>query len=73
MNVRSKHFSMRRLIMGLGRVQEAKYVKICGPGREKLVLQAAQEALLVDMDCEDDDNDEPMEFDDPFADVSFDE
>ena len=95
MNVRSKHFTMRRLIMGLGRVQEAKYVKICSPGREKVVLQAAQEAyesyekraqkeaeaeaiaakaaeeaLLVDM--EDDGDEEPMEFDDPFADVSFD-
>ena len=96
MNVKSKHFTMRHLVMGLGRVQEAKFVKICGPGRERMVLQAAQEAydayekraqneaeaqaaaaageaLMADMDCEDDGNDEPMDFDDPFADVDFDD
>jgi ABC-type Na+ efflux pump permease subunit len=47
MNVKSKHFTMRHLIMGLGRVQKAKYVKICGPGREKMLLVAAQEAFDV--------------------------
>ena len=45
MNVKSKHFTMRHLIMGLGRVQKAKFVKICGPGREKMLLAAAQEAF----------------------------
>ena len=51
MNVRSKHFTMRHLIMGLGRVQEAKYVKICGSGREK-VAEAAEEAFRSRSSCE---------------------
>ena len=44
MNAKSKHFTMRHLILGLGRVQRAANVKICGPGREKKVLERAQDA-----------------------------
>jgi hypothetical protein len=44
MNVKSPHFTMRHLIMGLGRVQESKRVKILDPNLEKyLVLKAAKE------------------------------
>jgi hypothetical protein len=46
MNVKSPHFTMRHLIMGLGRVQESKRVKILDPEREKrMVLPAAREVF----------------------------
>jgi hypothetical protein len=35
MNVGSRHFTMRHLIMGLGRVQESRRVKILSPSKEK--------------------------------------
>jgi hypothetical protein len=35
MNVGSRHFTMRHLIMGLGRVQESRHVKILSPSKEK--------------------------------------
>ena len=42
MNVKSPHFTMRHLIMGLGRVQESRRVKILDPKREAaLILPAA--------------------------------
>jgi hypothetical protein len=46
MNVRSPHFSMRHLIMGLGRVQESQRVKILDPSREAaLVIPSAKEVF----------------------------
>jgi siroheme synthase (precorrin-2 oxidase/ferrochelatase) len=46
MNVKNPHFTMRHLIMGLGRVQESKRVKILDPEREKrMVLPAAREVF----------------------------
>ena len=109
MNVKSKHFTMRHLILGLGRVQRAENVKICGPGREKMVLERAQEAfenyekrarseataavapkvdedgdLVMESDTvsvpdpfsdvgfdRDGDDEEPVDFEDPFADETF--
>ena len=43
MSVKNKHFTMRHLIMGLGRVQESKYVKICEPSRQRQIMEAAKE------------------------------
>lgn len=45
MNVESKHFTMRHLIMGLGRVQTAKNVRICARGRELKILDIAKNAF----------------------------
>ena len=38
MNVGSRFFTMRHLIMGLGRVQESKRVKILSPSKEKALI-----------------------------------
>jgi hypothetical protein len=38
MNVGSRFFTMRHLIMGLGRVQESKRVKIMSPGKENAYI-----------------------------------
>ena len=45
MSVESKHFTMRHLIMGLGRVQTAKNVRICARGRELKILDRAKDAF----------------------------
>jgi hypothetical protein len=45
MNTESKHFTMRHLIMGLGRVQKAENVKICARGREETLLKRGQLAF----------------------------
>jgi hypothetical protein len=44
MNVNSPHFTMRHLILGLGRVSKSEFVKICSPARETKILVAAKEA-----------------------------
>jgi hypothetical protein len=38
MNVGSRFFTMRHLIMGLGRVQESKRVKILSPSEEETLI-----------------------------------
>ena len=45
MSVTSPHFTMRHLILGLGRVQTAKNVRICARSREERLLDRAREAL----------------------------
>ena len=46
MNVGSPHFTMRHLIMGLGRVQESCRVKILDPRKEKVhILPVAKLAF----------------------------
>ena len=48
MSVKSPHFTMRHLIMGLGRVQESIRVKILHPDREAAhILPAAKEAFRM--------------------------
>jgi hypothetical protein len=48
MSVKSRHFTMRHLIMGLGRVQESIRVKILHPDREAAhILLAAKEAFRM--------------------------
>ena len=48
MSVKSQHFTMRHLIMGLGRVQESIRVKILHPDREAAhILPAAKEAFRM--------------------------
>ena len=51
MNVGSRYFTMRHLIMGLGRVQESRRVKILDPRREKaLILPVARLAFEANHD-----------------------
>ena len=45
MSTESKHFTMRHLIMGLGRVQKAANVKICARGRELRMLEYGKRAF----------------------------
>ena len=48
MNVNSPHFTMRHLIMALGRVQESKRVRILHPDREAAhIIPAAKEAFRM--------------------------
>ena len=48
MNVGSRYFTMRHLIMGLGRVQESRRVKILNPSKEKaLITPVAKHAFRV--------------------------
>jgi len=44
MNVDSPHFTLRHLILGLGRVSKSEYVKICSPAREVKILATAKQA-----------------------------
>jgi hypothetical protein len=45
MNVESRHFTMRHLIMGLGRVQKGENVQICARGKERKLLRFGKEAF----------------------------
>jgi hypothetical protein len=44
MGTRSKHFTMRNLIMGLGRVQRSDMVMIAGKADEEMIMEEAEEA-----------------------------
>ena len=46
MNVDSPHFTMRHLILGLGRVSKSEFVKICSPARETKIVAMAKQAYL---------------------------
>ena len=46
MNVKSHHFTMRHLILGLGRVNKSENVKICSPAKETKILAKAKLAYL---------------------------
>ena len=45
MNVESRHFTMRHLIMGLGRAQKGENVQICARGKERRLLRFGKEAF----------------------------
>ena len=45
MNVESRHFTMRHLILGLGRVQKGENVQICARGKERKLLRFGKEAF----------------------------